>query len=313
MSLRTRWTAALAVVLALLLTACGGRQAVSPPPSVSAATPGPDVSQISDGTLVYTNLNGETAKAEVFARLTAAGVPQADVDALSAWVDDYNSVMADCPSFTLEPEFVACQAAAVDYGDYVDMNYAWFKAGEREDFDPLCRVAAYRLMRSFLSVEHPLSPDQWQCQTEAQWLYSDYDVFSTYALMDLTEEDQAAHFTLWDPVPVTGCASEAEVGQAVLDRWQDDGIRFSGGQVSLISIWEQSDNCVVNCHTAVLVEDAAGYLLFEKTNPQSPYQATKFSSLEQVKAYMLASLALSLAEYDDVPGVCAVLRNDQLL
>ncbi len=81
MSLRTRWTAALAVVLALLLTACGGRQAVSPPPSVSAATPGPDVSQISDGTLVYTNLNGETAKAEVFARLTAAGVPQADVDA----------------------------------------------------------------------------------------------------------------------------------------------------------------------------------------------------------------------------------------
>lgn len=63
----------------------------------------------------------------------------------------------------------------------------------------------------------------------------------------------------------------------------------------------------------MLVEDAAGYLLFEKTNPQSPYQATKFSSLEQVKAYMLASLALSLAEYDDVPGVCAVLRNDQLL
>ena len=42
--------------LTLLLTACGGRQAVSPPPSVSAATPGPDVSQISDGTLRPTPL-----------------------------------------------------------------------------------------------------------------------------------------------------------------------------------------------------------------------------------------------------------------
>lgn len=320
MSSRLLRAAGIAAALCLLLTACGGGQTASPAPSASSSpvsvAPGPSASQIPDGTLVYTNLNGETAKAEVFARLTAAGVPQDDADALSAWVDDYNAVMRDCPSFTLEPEFTALQAQAVDYGSYYDMSTAWFKTGGRDDTDPLCRVAAYRLMRSFISIERTLPGGQWQCQNENQWLYSDWDVLSTYALMDLTEADQARYFTLWDPVSVSDGADEDALYQAALAQWDERGVRFLPGQVSLVTIWRQSSGgqgpaCAA--HAAVLIEDGEGCLLFEKTNPEAPYQATKFSSLEQVKQYMLDSLAFDLAKDGIDPGVCAVLKNDQLL
>lgn len=321
MSSRLLRASGIAAVLCLLLTACGGDQAASPTPSASpspsaAVTLDPDTPRIPDGTLVYTNLNGEAAKAEVFARLTAAGIPQADADALSAWVDDYNTVMEHCPSFTLEPDFTEIQAPAVDYGDYYDMNHAWFKSGGRDDYDPLCRVAAYRLMRSFLTAENTIPSDQWQCQNENQWLYSDWSILSTYILMDLTEEDQARYFTLWDPVSVPDRAGEDEIYQAVLSQWGERGVSFQAGPVSLITIWRQSSGghgSACAAHAAVLIEDGEGYLLFEKTNPEAPYQATKFSSLEQVKTYMLDSLAFDLAKDGIDPGVCAVLQNDQLL
>ena len=48
----------------------------------------------------------------------------------------------------------------------------------------------------------------------------------------------------------------------------------------------------------------------EKTNPQSPYQATKFSTLEQVRQYMYESIHQEDLRYGDETGTLIVLRND---
>ncbi len=48
-------------------------------------------------------------------------------------------------------------------------------------------------------------------------------------------------------------------------------------------------------------------LLFEKTNPEYPYQATKFQNLNEVKEYMINQLN---STYEDGAGEVAVMKND---
>ena len=66
-------------------------------------------------------------------------------------------------------------------------------------------------------------------------------------------------------------------------------------------------------HAAVLIEMDNGYLLFEKTNPESPYAATKFSSTDEVKQYLYRMMELDYARYDDQVGTYVILQNDRLL
>ena len=56
--------------------------------------------------------------------------------------------------------------------------------------------------------------------------------------------------------------------------------------------------CVAVSHAAVLIDDAQGLLLVEKTNPQAPYQATQFETRAEVKEYLLTTLAADDARYD---------------
>ena len=66
-------------------------------------------------------------------------------------------------------------------------------------------------------------------------------------------------------------------------------------------------------HAAVLVQDGDAYLLLEKTNPQSPYQATRFSTVEQVKQYMYESIHIEDVRYDMETGTYIVMENDRML
>lgn len=66
-------------------------------------------------------------------------------------------------------------------------------------------------------------------------------------------------------------------------------------------------------HAAVLAEAGKGYLLFEKTNPLSPYAATKFASADKVKRCLYHMMALDCARYDSQVGPYVILQNDRLL
>lgn len=90
---------------------------------------------------------------------------------------------------------------------------------------------------------------------------------------------------------------------------------FDGGDASLITIWLQEEGkpSAAVAHAAVLVPWEDGYLLVEKTNPQMPYQATRFASVEEVGRYMRDTLLLDYARYGLTLGPTLVLRNDQAI
>lgn len=98
--------------------------------------------------------------------------------------------------------------------------------------------------------------------------------------------------------------------QAVLDAWQERAVAFTEGPVSLVTVWRQWEDQIAAAHAAVLVQNGEALLLVEKTNPQSPYQATRFSTLEQVRQYMYESIHQEDLRYGDETGILVVLRND---
>ena len=51
----------------------------------------------------------------------------------------------------------------------------------------------------------------------------------------------------------------------------------------------------------------------KKTNPESPYAATKFSSADEVKQYLYNMMDLDYSRYDARVGTYVILKNDNLL
>lgn len=82
--------------------------------------------------------------------------------------------------------------------------------------------------------------------------------------------------------------------------------------MSLITIWLQDGNQTAAAHAAVLIQNGNSLLLFEKTNPQAPYQASKFS-IAQVKQYMYEAIHIEDLRYNTETGTYIVMQNDKQL
>ena len=121
------------------------------------------------------------------------------------------------------------------------------------------------------------------------------------------------YFSLYSPIEIKTECSEQEMNESIIKAWEKRGISFEEGKCSLITIWLQSDGLTAAGHAAVLAENGSELLLFEKTNPQSPYQATKFSDLEQVKRYMFESVDIESARYGLETGTYIVMKNNKII
>lgn len=303
----------LVMIVSVSALACG-ENTVVPDSAETEMEPAADTDQIyQDGTLTYTNLVGEAVQNEVGESLVSAGIPQKYVDKMFQWVDDFNQCMDKCETFHLVDEFLTEQITVVDYGEYYPMSTAWFKTNRRDYGDVLCRIAAFWLMQDRITIDHLLNEDLWECYQDTQWLYSDHDAITGNPLIDFDKEQQERYFTLFNPVAIMRDCPEDEMYQSICDEWQKRGISFEEGKASLITIWTQYEDQTAAAHAAVLIRDGNNCLLVEKTNPQSPYQATKFSTLTQVRQYMYESIHIEDARYDMETGTYIVMENDRII
>ena len=250
--------------------------------------------------LTYSNLDSELSMNEVRDILLKSGIPTNHVDTVLNWVTDYNNSMRECPSFSLVGDFVTIDEMAVDYGEYYDMSTEWYKRNRRNYHDVVCRIAAYELNQGNISVGNVLKEEDFDCWDEnTAWLYTDGDIlfgreavegehkaYVPFPLIDWSQDIQAAYFTLFNPVHITEQCSEQEMLQAIQEKWNEQEISFKDSAFSLITFWTQSGDRICASHAATLIETENGYLLFEKTNPESPYSAAKFSSTDEVKQYL---------------------------
>ncbi len=322
-----RWIFVCLIAL-LLLSACGTapvslqEQTDSPmdltQPDLTQSKPAgkqtsqsPNLSPPETG-LLYSNLAGKTSRQQVRQILEQAGIQKDALDIFFSWVEDFCQTMEDCIAYTLQDDFVQIQEPVVDYGDYSDMSRCWYKTHNRRYSDILCRIAAFQLIKQYLTIGEPLESDQWELG-EDQWLYSDYDAIANFPIVAFSSEETAAYFTLYNPISIPSNLPQEEMFQAVQTSWKDRGVSFAQGPVSLMTIWTQSNDRMAAAHAAVLIEWKDCLLLVEKTNPQSPYQASVFSTPEQVGDYLYQSIYQDNLKYSLPTGSCVVLQNDGLL
>ena len=73
----------------------------------------------------------------------------------------------------------------------------------------LCRIAAYQLIQDNVDIQQPIDKKDWECYSETQWLYSDWNALSNLSLIDFDESDIFAYFTLLNPVIISaGCSPD---------------------------------------------------------------------------------------------------------
>lgn len=284
-------------------------------------------SDICSGKMTYTNLDSESAVSEVRDILTKFGIQTRYVDAVLDWVSDYNNCMRNCPSFSLVGDFITTDETTVDYGEYYPMSVEWYKNNGRNYHDLLCRIVAYELNRDNISIDKVISKESFDCWDEnTAWLYTDGDIlfgreavegehkeYVPFPLIDWSEDTIANYFTLFAPIKVEGECNEQEMLRAIQEQWSEQGISFKENAFSLITFWTQNKDKICTSHAAALIETDNGYLLFEKTNPESPYAATKFSSTDEVKDYLYNMMDLDYSRYGAQVGPYVIMKNDKLL
>lgn len=277
--------------------------------------------------LTYSNLDSELSMSEVRDILVKAGIQTNYVDIVMGWVTDYNNSMRECPSFSLVGDFITLDKMTVDYGEYYPMSTQWYKSNNRNYHDVVCRTVAYELNQDNISVGKVIKEENFDCWDEnTAWLYTDGDIlfgreavegehkaYVPYPLIDWSKDMQAEYFTLYNPIHIKEQCSEQEMFQAIQAKWNEQEISFKESAFSLITFWTQSGDRICASHAATLIETDNGYLLFEKTNPESPYAATKFSSTDEVKQYLYNMINLEYSRYNDQIGNYIILQNDKLL
>ena len=268
--------------------------------------------------LLYTNLVDEGTQNEVKSILINAGINSTYVNDVFSWIDQYNAGIGGLKTFLLAPSFTQIDANYVWYGsdsEYPDVSRQWWKVNKYGYTDVLCRSAAYYLMRDYISVNNLVPVSKWHVSNDENkvsesWLVSDMDGITTNPYLSFSNDEVAQYFSLFNPIPLPEGTPERDMYTAIKGEWDARCVSFRKGSVSLVTIWMQSMNLAVTGHAAVLIEYEEGFLLFEKTNPEYPYQATKFDTVEEVKNYMISQLN---STFEDGAGTVIVLRNNSLL
>ena len=322
-------------LMALLCTACGNTQATDTTTAHNHqnSMTDKDVAGIQNADVIpqdtpaYSNLDSESSMKEVREILLKAGIRAAHTDTVLNWVTDYNNSMRDCPSFTLTGDFITVDEMTVDYGDYPPMSVQWYKRNNRNYHDVVCRTVAYELNQDNISIGQPIKKEDFDCWDEnTAWLSTDGDIlfgreavegehkaYVPFPLIGWSNDTQAEYFTLFNPVHITEKSNEQEMFQAIQATWNSREISFRENAFSLITFWTQNGDRICASHAATLIETGHYFMLFEKTNPESPYAATKFSSTDEVKQYLFNMMNLDYSRYDDQIGTYIILQNDRLL
>jgi len=250
--------------------------------------------------------------------LINAGIKPVYVEDVFSWIDQYNAGISDLNTFSLAPSFTQIDTNYVWYGsedEYTDVSRNWWKVNKYSYTDVLCRSTAYYLMRDYLYEEELIPESEWHVSKDdnkisESWLVSDMNGIKTNPNLSFSDDEIAQYFSLFNPIPLPEGTHEMDMYTTIKDEWNIRGVSFREGSVSLITVWLQDMNLTAIGHAAVLAEYEEGLMLFEKTNPEYPYQATKFDSIEEVKDYMISQFD---STFEDGAGTLIVMKNNSLL
>lgn len=216
----------------------------------------------------YNNLISEEDMAEFSEIMVSAGIPGQDVEAVLEYVSIYSN-----GEFSKKSLVNGWHQTAKSYQKIYDYTNAINKYTEQEFDDINCRQAAFMLYHSFFQAQESESRNRRQESSE---------------LPDYLNEEAYKYDILFGRIQMEGT-----VESTVLNAWRSDGAVFGAGPVHLVSLWGVEDGVVFNYHAGLMLEEEEGVIFFEKTDPILPYQFSRFTSIDEMKAYLLGREGVS--------------------
>jgi len=241
--------------------------------------------------LLFSNLVDENTQNLVRQALIDAGANSTKVADVFVWLNIFNGFVTS--GSLLYSGFVQTDRNYVLY----DTDVTWEENGTLY-YDVNCHTVSFHLLRSLITVENPI------IEEVVEDGFGVITPFRVHSNVEWTQDERNNFVSVFDLL-FDFTASETETAEAIVAAWAERGISFTESKLSLVSVW--SGSWVI--HSAVLVEIDGGLLLFEKTNPLKPFQASIFNNTDEVRDYFIDQMhSAGLSD-----AMVTVMRNDVML
>lgn len=282
------------IVLCMVIFLCVGC-------SSNINTEQPQSESMSNTGIMYSNLVGVTSQKEVTDLLESQGVTKEQTDTFISWVNDFNSRVT---SSKLPEGFNAMESSGADYGNVL-VEHKELNEGILVP-EANCRLTSYLLMKNRIQTNGKQEDND-------TFLMFDIEAIDMYEQFQLSDEERTNFISLFNWVPVNGTSTLQEHTDKIKEAWKDREITINNENgISLITVYLHStfDEVRFVGHTGVLLETKEGLLFVEKYGPNTPFQATKFQSREELKDYLLSRTDLYGDENELEP---IIMENDTTL
>lgn len=226
----------------------------------------------------YNNLISEEDMTELSEIMVSAGIPDLDAGAVLEYVNIHSN-----SDFAKESLAGGWQQTAKSYQKIYDYTDALTKYTKRGFEDINCRQAAFIVYHSFFQAQES---DNLMEQKESR------------ELPEYLKGEAYKYEILFGPTEMDGT-----VENTILNAWRSNGAVFGEGSAHLVSLWGVKDGMVANYHAGLMFEAEEGVLFFEKTDPILPFQLSRFTSMDEIKSYLLGR--------EGVPDQNAVFIDDR--
>lgn len=216
----------------------------------------------------YNNLITQEDMTEFSEVMVSAGIPDRDAETVLDYIRIYSG--GEFSKKSLENGW---QQTTKSYQKIYDYTNAINKYTNQEFEDINCRQAAFMLYHSFFQAQKSENlPEQKETQGLPEYL----------------KEEAFQYDILFGSIQM-----ESTVENTVLNAWRSNGAVFGAASVHLVSLWGVEDGDVFNYHAGLMFEEEEEVLFFEKTDPMLPFQLSRFTSIDEMKAYLLGRTGIS--------------------
>ncbi|MGN1383481.1 MAG: DUF4300 family protein [Eubacterium sp.] len=232
-------------------------------------------------TYSYSNLYDQASQKKVSKALAAAGIPQTNISNFLKNVNDYNKTIKG--TSLVKSGFKTMKNSLPKYND-VKQSQLWEKKYSTFPGNN-CRITAFSLLNGKITVKN-------YAKDKYTTLFLDKEALSETPYPFLSAASKKQFLSFYAPVTTTLTKNQAVHEKKLLAAWKKRGVNFKTGKAELISVvmhsyFSKSEDYLFIGHTGVLVKSGSGYLFIEKLSFESPYQAVKFRSKKDLKAYLL--------------------------
>lgn len=235
--------------------------------------------QVKKVSVILSNITNKKMEEGIKNLLVNNGISEENVDTYIKYINDYNERVED--KSELKEGFVTVDSINGLY-DPVSLREKKLEDG-RSLSEINCRLSAFELFKGFITTKGEIESDN--------YLMFDIDAIDSNPILAFNKEDKEKYINLFNPVDIGDTKEPEKIIELIKDELNKREVNIdNNGKVSLINIYinDEFENKMFVGHSVVMIESNGEYIVLEKFSSIDPFQISKFSTIEEVRKYLLS-------------------------